>query len=747
MNKNILSAIIVTSGILISGAIIGFANAETINPGAQIEPSSQPQGQQALADIQFPIKELGDCKSKEGCKNYCNNSEHADACLAFAEQHHLMSSDEVTVAKKFQDKGMAGPGGCKGKAECEQYCENSDHLEECVTFAQKNGLLSPQQEQDSKKVLAAMKKGIKPPACAGPKQCDAYCGSAAHMEECMNFSLAAGLVPDNQKDQMQKMLNAIKQGIKPPACNGPQECDQYCSDPAHIEECMNFSLAAGLVPEGDKAQVQKTFDAIKKGIKPLACQPNSPNQSGGPNEGQGFKPGFGQNGNGNGQSQGNQSGQSNQSVQGRQSCDQYCADSNHVEECVKFSVAVGNMTEQQAQVAIKTGGKGPGGCVGREACDAFCGNPDNQETCFNFGKENGMIPEEDLQKMQEGQQKMKDSFNKIPAEVLDCLTSSVGADVVEKMKTGLVIQRKDGDSINQCFQKFSIQERRPNQNQSGESGQFNQQGQRGGGPNAEQGFNPGPGQNVNDQDRGQGNQSGPGRTNFGNQRMPEQAGPGGCKGPEECRKYCTSNPEVCKNFQPQQNQQGQFNHPEQGEDRGAGGPGISGGSTGPCGTGPGTCSGQGHDDRNFNKDNGGRNGGGHNEGEGFNPGSGQNGNGPGQGNRPWQQGQFNQPGQMQPQQPMQFQGGQRGQMPPDQPGQFNQPNSMQFQQQQNQMMPQGGGSGSQPNFLPPQSEQQSQPSAQQQTQQPPPIQPASPSSFFEQAQKLMGSVFNVFILK
>ncbi|MBI5004972.1 MAG: hypothetical protein HZC04_02230 [Candidatus Lloydbacteria bacterium] len=377
---------------------------------------------------------MGGCKNKEDCKTFCDNSQNADACLAFAEEHHLMSSDEVVIAKKFQDNGMVGHGGCKGKAECDQYCSNSGHLEACITFAQKNGLMSPRQQQESQKVLVAMKNGIKPPACAGPKQCDAYCGSPAHMEECMDFSLAAGLVPDNQKDQMRKTLNAIKQGIKPPACAGPQECDQYCGDPAHVEECMTFSLAAGLVPDDQKEQVQKTFDAIKKGIKPPACQPNPPNQPGGPNDGQGFNQGPGQ------RNQPGRPNQSSQSGQSRQSCDQYCADSSHVEECVKFSVAVGNMTEQQAQTAIKTGGKGPGGCVGREACDAFCGNPDNQETCFNFGKENGMIPEQDLQRMEEGRRRMEDSFKEIPAEVLSCITESVGADVVEKMKTGSVPQ-------------------------------------------------------------------------------------------------------------------------------------------------------------------------------------------------------------------------------------------------------------------------------------------------------------------
>jgi len=446
MNKNILTSIsILISGFLISASIIGFANAQTTTQTKLL----QPQEQKMPGDIKYPIKELGSCQNKKECKVFCDDSKNSDACLSFAIKYNLMSPEELAVAKKFTDNGMVGPGNCKGQAGCNQYCENSAHLEECMSFAQENGMMTEQQLQDSQKVLTAVKNGLKPPSCSGPEQCNTYCSSSEHMQECMTFSLEAGLVPDNQKEQVQKTLDAIKRGIKLPACHSPQECNKYCSDPIHTEECMTFSLEAGLVPDNQKEQVQKTLNAIKQGIKPPACQPNQPNQS----------------------EQSDQPSQSIQSEQDLQPCDQYCTDPSHVEECVKFSVAVGNMTEQQAQISVKTGGRGPGECIGKEACDAFCSNPDNQEICFNFGKENGLIPQESLQKMQEGQQKMKDSFSKIPQEVLDCLTSLLGADVVEKMKTGSMIPQKDGDSINQCFQKYVPQDGAPNQNQSEQPGQ------------------------------------------------------------------------------------------------------------------------------------------------------------------------------------------------------------------------------------------------------------------------------------
>ncbi|MFA6524577.1 MAG: hypothetical protein WC264_03410 [Candidatus Paceibacterota bacterium] len=626
MKKNTLSFLILFSGILISSGIIGFANAQTTD---QTKPSQQTREQKSLNDIQYPIPELGNCKSKNDCKTFCDDSKNIDACLTFAEQRNLMSSEEISNAKKFKDDGMVGPGSCKGQTECEQYCENSTHLEECITFAQKNGLMSDKELKDSQKVLTAIKNGIKPPSCSGPKKCDAYCSNPKHMEECMTFSLAADMVPDNQKEQMQKTLDVIKKGIKPPACqpnppsdqlgqseqtdqssNGLPACDEYCG--THMEECMTFSLAADMVPDNQKEQMQKMLSVLKQGIKPPACQPNPPDQSGnagGPNEGQGFNPGSGVND--NGPDLKNNSSQPNQSGQGLQACDQYCADSTHVEECVKFSVAIGNMTEQQAQMSLKTGGKGPGGCMGKDACDTFCNNPDNQETCFNFAKDNGMISEEDLQRMQNNQPgqggSMKPGQNQNNQGQINEQIQP-WADMCKPDENGNPTELACVDENGKFIASAKVgSDKEPicptgSTAKCGNYQQNNQQRQ------PEDKFQPGPG-NIN----------------FGGQQMPQQSGPGGCKGPEECNTYCESHQEECKNFQPQQNQQGQTGQVQQQQ------PQFNQGDQ------PGQM--QPGQPNQFNQLN--------------QPNQLNQLNQPGQ--QPGQPGEFNQPGQMQPQQQFQQQ--------------------------------------------------------------------------------------------
>lgn len=244
MNKKFLSISVLIFSTMVSGAIIGSALAQ-----AQ---------QNSFDSIQYPVKELGNCQNKQACKTYCDNSKNIDACLAFAEENNLMSPKELAMAKKFKEIGMVGPGGCDGKDACDAYCSDSNHMEECITFAQQNGLMSGKELEESQKVLSAIKKGIKPPACSGKEECDAYCFSSEHMEECMTFAIQAGLMPQEEKVNAQKMLEAIKQGIKPPACRGESECQEYCSQEANLEECIKFGEATGMMKPEDATMMRKT---------------------------------------------------------------------------------------------------------------------------------------------------------------------------------------------------------------------------------------------------------------------------------------------------------------------------------------------------------------------------------------------------------------------------------------------------------------------------------------------------------
>ena len=364
------------------------------------------------ANFTYPIAELNNCKDKEDCLAYCDLPQNIEACVNFGERNNLMSEEKVQKAKKFIAVGAKGPGGCSGKDACETYCNGIANIDECVAFAEKNDLMPPAELVEAKQIQAAIKRGVRPPNCNSKQSCDVYCEEADHMEECVAFGIEAGFIQGKELEDAQKMVAAVKRGVRPPPCRGKDACDLYCSEPENMEVCMNFAIEAGFMNEEEAAQSQKMLTAVKNGIKPPKCR-------------------------------------------GRDQCDAYCSSEEHFEECTNFAEAAGFMSADEAIMARKTKGKTPGGCKGKEECEAFCNNPDNQETCFNFAKENGMIPDEELKKMEEGRQQMQGQLNQMPPAVQTCIESLLGKDVADKIKSGEMMPSKEiGDTMSECFRQM-----------------------------------------------------------------------------------------------------------------------------------------------------------------------------------------------------------------------------------------------------------------------------------------------------
>jgi len=383
------------------------------------------------ASIAYPVAELGNCGSKTECKTYCDDPGHLEACLNFAEKNNLMAKEEIDRGRQFAKAGGKGPGGCSNKEACENYCNDMNKINECVAFAEKNNIVPPAELAEMKKVQTAINQGIKPPACRNKQECDSYCSAPEHMEECITFAQAAGMMP---KDEGEKVLNALRQGIKPPACRGQEECDQYCSSDEHFEECLKFSEAAGM------------------------------------------------------------------------------------------------MKPEDAAMARKTGGKGPGGCRGRE-CETFCQKPENQETCFNFAKENGLMKPEELQNIENQKQMMVQQLQQTPPEIISCLEQNLGADKINQLKSGQGMPTREmGEQMRTCFEQNKDKMGPPADGAPGQEGQFRPC------TNPEECKNFGPA-------------NGQGQPPTMNQNQPPQGefrgGPGGCQSPEECQNFCQSNPDAC----------------------------------------------------------------------------------------------------------------------------------------------------------------------------------------------------------
>lgn len=361
-------------------------------------------------DIAFPVNELGGCSNEIECKQYCDDPGHIESCISFAEKYNLMSKEEAEYAKKFIAAGSVGPGGCISPDSCEAYCNDVNNINECLEFAERTGILPPQELEEARKVQAALAAGAQlPGGCRNKDECDAYCENPDHMEECIAFGEAAGFIPPDELAEARKVLAAIKRGVKPPPCRGKAECDAYCSQPEHMEACLTFAQEAGLIPPDELEDAKKMLTAIKKGVRPPPCG-------------------------------------------GKDECDVYCGEESHFEECLNFAEAAGFIAPEEAEMARKTGGKGPGGCMGREECEAFCENPDNQQICFNFAREHDLLSQEDLRQMEEGKQQLLQGIDNAPPEVKSCLENIIN---IEGLRSGAVMPTEDmGGAMRSCFEQF-----------------------------------------------------------------------------------------------------------------------------------------------------------------------------------------------------------------------------------------------------------------------------------------------------
>lgn len=297
---------------------------------------------QGFANVTYPIAELGRCKDQEACRVYCESKENMSACIDFASAKGMISKDEVALARKAAEKIRAGqtPGGCHDRESCSNFCQNNaSSLKSCIAFAKEVGV-SGDDIAEAERVSAALEKGAQlPGGCQGKMACEAYCKNTEHVDECLSFAEAAGMIPASELAEAKKIAKYIKSGAMPGNCKSKGECEAYCKNDAHFEECISFADKAGLISKEEADMARKTG-----GKGPGDCRSNT-------------------------------------------ECEVYCNTPEHATECANFAVEKGLVSEQNAE-NIK------GGVAKmRQALDSMPPEARSQvESCLNnvFG---GKLPE------------------------------------------------------------------------------------------------------------------------------------------------------------------------------------------------------------------------------------------------------------------------------------------------------------------------------------------------------------------
>jgi len=358
-----------------------------------------------LDNVTYPIPELGNCGSVSECMAFCDVSENQVACIDWAASKKIVSAGE---AKKVRDMNRKeeefepGPGGCVSPRECDAYCRVEENLRECMDYSVRKGYIL-QEEADG--IIAKAEKGG-PGKCKSKSECENFCKNPENADECFSFVADEGKItkeeaefmkermkqgparpkqptPEEEGIDKEKVQTILKEQAGPGGCKNMQECQKFCMDFNHAQECMEFAVKHQITKTPQDLERIKRISQIKSG--PGGCA-------------------------------------------GQEECNAYCSKNENRDECFKFTKENQLMSEEEIQKMEKEmeivkkleGGAmvGPGGCKGPEECNAFCSNSANIEECINFGGQHGMLDKNTVQQMmgktQEARQKLMEveSFKK-----------------------------------------------------------------------------------------------------------------------------------------------------------------------------------------------------------------------------------------------------------------------------------------------------------------------------------------------
>ncbi|MFA5831462.1 MAG: hypothetical protein WC878_06550 [Candidatus Paceibacterota bacterium] len=260
--------------------------------------------------IGYPIPELGGCKDRNDCKAFCEKGENMLACVNFAEKKGMLSGEELRVSRVVAEKvaKKETPGGCTTKESCQSFCQGKvENINKCIAFGEELGVIPAGELAEAKKIASALEKGAKMPgACKTKNECENFCAVGSHIDECLNFAEAAGILPPEELAQARKVAPFLKNGETPGQCTNKKDCDAYCEDDSHFEECIGFAEKAGFISAEDSAMAKKVG-----GKGPGGCK-------------------------------------------GKDECMAYCNDENNATECASFAKEKGLLTKEQEE-DINTG--------------------------------------------------------------------------------------------------------------------------------------------------------------------------------------------------------------------------------------------------------------------------------------------------------------------------------------------------------------------------------------------------------
>ena len=195
----------------------------------------------------------GDCQGQDQCMDYCEGEDNMKACMEFALRYELVPEHKVRETQQMVraiELGAEIPD-CRDPDECRVYCAQQQNAVKCAEFAVAGGFITSQQAQEAQRLLDENLLDDFPGDCRGQAECDAYCRQSENLQECTDFAVRAGYMEQQEADRLSR---AVVGG--PGGCQGNDECREYCEDPAHLNECLDFAVEEGSMTPQQATQLR-----------------------------------------------------------------------------------------------------------------------------------------------------------------------------------------------------------------------------------------------------------------------------------------------------------------------------------------------------------------------------------------------------------------------------------------------------------------------------------------------------------
>lgn len=205
--------------------------------------------------------------------------------------------------------------------------------------------------------------------CGSKGECKRYCEEPANLSACIDFAKRHGLMNDEEVERARNFSQVIRSEGGPGGCKSPKECETFCRDINNIETCIAFADENN-IRDKHIDQGRKILNFIRAG------------------------------------------GQMPGGCNSKDSCDAYCGDFSHAEECFNFAKRVGIFQEGKGFENERDGGgpqseeqfrkflelaknnQTPGSCKSKEQCESYCRSEGNFEECIAFGEKMGFVKPE-----------------------------------------------------------------------------------------------------------------------------------------------------------------------------------------------------------------------------------------------------------------------------------------------------------------------------------------------------------------